>query len=108
MVSLLVVRCCGGRKYILTRLIAVEVRFLVRHFLVRCDLVGDHEIVSGVDGGCHVVYFGSGFHCSAGDYEVGFVVVKFLLQIVRSCCIILVLFHNGKWSWLLCISAIVR
>ena len=64
----------------------VAIRFPVRHFLVECDLVCDHEVVAGVDGGCPVACFGADWHYSVDDYEVDFVVVKSLLLV-----------YGGKW-----------
>ena len=57
----------------------MAVCFIVRFFLVENNLVGYHEFVAGLAGGCSVAYFGAGCHCSVDDYEVGFVVVKYLL-----------------------------
>ena len=78
----------------------MAVHFPIRHFLVEHDLIGDYEIVSSLDGSFPVFYFGTSYYCSFDGYELGFVVVKSLLQSDGISRIIVVLVHNGQWSWL--------
>ena len=62
----------------MSRSLVVAVHVPVSWCVIGNCLVGNHEVVAGVDGGCPVVYFGAGCHCSIYDYELGFVVVKSL------------------------------
>ena len=100
--------CCCGIKSILSHLLVVAAYVTFHLYLFGHDVVGDHGVVAGDDGGCHVVYFGADYHCSVDEYEVSFVVVKYLLHSVGSSCMIVVLVQNGQCSWLSCLSIIFR
>ena len=86
----------------------VVVHTPVLQCLVGCDLVGIQDFVADVNGIFPVVYFSTYCHCSVEYYEMGFIVVKFLLWSVGSSCVIVVFVQNVKCSWFACISSVVR